>query len=320
MKRILLALVTIASTAHAGDKDRADALFKQGKKLMAEKKYADACEAFEHSMKLDPQIGTELNVGRCYEEWGKLGHALHSYQAAEKMAKDAGDARAPKIHELVEQLDPQVPRLTIHVPKDADTSSVRLDGAHVDSFADAIVLDPGSHKVEYATASGKKKSRVVPVERGGSSEITLDLPAQHEAVDHEQQPHPPPPPPPPVAETRDPGRGYRIGAYALGGVGVAAIGVSTYLTITAKSTYNDALKSHCGGMTNGCDDIGLRDTHDARHRANIGTIVFAAGAAAVAGGVVLYLVRPKAEHPAEAVYVVPSVTPDAAGLVVGGTL
>lgn len=65
MKRILLALVAITSTAHAGDKGKADALFKHGKKLMDEKKYADACEAFEQSMKLDPQIGTELNVGRC---------------------------------------------------------------------------------------------------------------------------------------------------------------------------------------------------------------------------------------------------------------
>jgi serine/threonine-protein kinase len=311
MKRLILALVAIASTAHAGDKDRADALFKHGKKLMDEKKYSDACEAFEQSMKLDPGIGTELNIARCYEEWGKLGRALQAYKAADKMAKDASDSRAAKIEELIGQLDPQVPRLTIHVAEGVDTSSVTIDGARPASFREPIVLDPGPHTIEYATTAGKKQ-KIVPLERGGSSEINLDLPAKD--GDHTTTA----PGGSHVEETRDPGRGYRLGAYVLGGAGVAAIGVSTYLTIAAKSTYNDALKNHCGGMTNGCDDVGLHDTHDARHRANIGTIVFAAGAAAIGGGVVLYLLAPKAEKPEQAVYIVPSVAPDSAGVVLGG--
>jgi tetratricopeptide (TPR) repeat protein len=314
MKRVILAVLAVASIAHAGDKDRADSLFKHGKKLMEERRFADACEAFEQSMKLDPQIGTELNVGRCYEEWGKLGRAFKSYKAAEKMAKDASDARAAKIGELVQQLDAQVPRLTLHVPADADTSSVTLDGAPVESFTDAIVVDPGPHKVAYTNADGAKKSKVVPIERGGSSEINLDLPVKQAKIDHT-----PPPPVTHVAETSDPGRRYRIGAYALGGAGVVAIGVSTYLTVSAKSKYNDALESHCGGMTNGCDDIGLRDTHDARHQANIATGVFIGGAAAIAGGVALYLLAPKAEKPDEATYIVPSVAPDSAGVVFGGS-
>jgi hypothetical protein len=318
MKRVLLALVAIASTAHAGDKDKADALFKHGKKLMDEKKYSDACEAFEKSMKLDPQIGTELNVGRCYEEWGKLGSAFHAYKTAEKMAKDAGDARAPKITELIGELDPQVPRLTIHIPEGADTSTVTIDGDKVTSFDQPIVLDPGPHTVAYATSKGKKKSKVVPIERGGSSEINLDLPVKPAHTDDTTTTATTPVTTPHVDEPADPGHGYRLGAYALGGAGLAAIGVSTYLTIAAKSKYNDALKDHCGGMTNGCDDIGLKDTHDARHQANIGTIVFIAGAAAIGGGVLLYVLQPQAEKAEQAMYVVPSVAPDAAGLVFGG--
>lgn len=320
MKRVLFALVAITSTAHAGDKGKADALFKHGKKLMDEKKYADACEAFEQSMKLDPQIGTELNVGRCFEEWGKLGRALHAYQTAEKMAKEANDERTPKIDELITQLDSQVPRLTIHVPDGADTSSVTIDRERVESFSEPILLDPGPHTIAYTTATGKKKSKVVPLERGGSSEINLDLPVKQAAGEHTTTTTTPPPPPPPhvVDETPDPGRGYRIGAYALGGAGLAAIGVSTYLTISAKSKYNDGLKDHCGGMTNGCDDIGLKATHDARSQANTATIVFIAGAAAIGGGVALYLLAPKAEKPEQAMYIVPSVAPDAAGVVFGG--
>ena len=325
MKRVILAVVVMSSLAYAGDKDKADTLFKQGKKLMAEKKYSDACEAFEQSMKLDPGIGTELNIARCYEEWGKVGRAWNTYKAAEKMAKDAGDSRADKIDGLINQLDPQVPHLTVHFSKDADTSSVTVDGAPVEDLSEPIVLDPGPHKVEYTTAAGAKRSKTIPIERGANLDVNLvDLPPKaHEKVDHTPPPPPPPPPPPHVTETPDPGKSYRLAAYGLGGAGVVAIGVSSYMTLSAKSKYNDALKSHCGGMTNACDDIGLTQTHDARHEANIATIVFSVGLAAVGGGVALYLLQPhaaKGEKTEESLYLVPSVGPDGAGLVFGGNL
>src|SRR5262252_5703897 len=109
----LALLVALGGQAVADkDKDKADSLFKQGKKLMAEKRYANACAAFEQSFKLDPGIGGELNIAKCYEEWGKLGRALQAYKKAEDMARDAKDPRLAKIHELVEALDPAVPRLT----------------------------------------------------------------------------------------------------------------------------------------------------------------------------------------------------------------
>jgi len=325
MKRTIAAILALSSSlAFAGDKDKADSLFKQGKKLMAEKKYADACEDFEQSMKLDPGIGTELNIGHCYEEWGKLARAFKSYKSALKMAKDASDSRADKIEGLVNQIDPSVPRLTMHVPKDADTSSVTIDGAAIADISQPILLDPGPHKVEYSTSTGGKKSKTIPIEKGGTYDANLlDLPIKAaQTADHVTSPPPPPPRPRHVAETSDPGKGYRIAAFAVGGAGIVAIGVSSYLTLSAKSSYNDALKKDCAGMTNMCNDAGLKATHDARHKANIATIVFSAGLAAVGGGVVLYLLAPHeakaTESTEESLYLVPSVSPDSAGLVFGG--
>lgn len=322
MKRSLVILLAISSLAYAGDKEKADSLFKQGKKLMGEKKYEQACDAFEQSQKLDPGIGTELNIARCYEEWGKLAHAYTAYKSALKTAKDAGDNRADKIEGLVNQLEPSVPHLTMHVPKDADTSTVRIDGAPVDDITEPIALDPGPHKVEYTTQAGAKKSKTLPIEKGGSYDANLvDLPIKGaEKVEH--PPPPPPPPPPHVVETPDPGKSYRIAAYSLGGAGIVAIGVSSYMTLSAKSKYNDALKKDCAGMTNMCNDLGLTATHDARHEANIATIVFSVGLAAVGGGVALYLLQPHAtkteKSEDEALYLVPSVSPDGAGVVFGG--
>src|ERR1700753_3820631 len=155
-----LCILLLASPAFA---DKADDLFKQGKKLMAEKKFAEACPKFEKSFSIDPGIGTELNLGKCYEEWGKLGKALKSYRDAQKRAEDGNDARAPKIKSLVKDLEPQVPRLVIHVPPGADTKGLQIaiDGVSisVDDLENPQLVDPGPKSVEYALGSGARKTK-----------------------------------------------------------------------------------------------------------------------------------------------------------------
>ena len=98
---VCVSIIVLCGVAHADKKEQADALFKQGKKYMEQKRFSDACESFEKSNKLDPAIGTQLNIAKCYEEWGKIGQAYLAYQAAEKQAAGAKDPREPKIHELV---------------------------------------------------------------------------------------------------------------------------------------------------------------------------------------------------------------------------
>ena len=325
----LLAILALCAVADA-NKDKADALFKQGKKLMADKRYADACEAFEKSYKLDPVIGTKLNVAKCYEDWGKIGRAFIAYQEAEKMAKDAKDPREPKIHEIVVGLGPSVPRLTIKLPKDAPPDlEVKLDTKKVTTFGEPLVIDPGPHTIEWKLGGSKqKKNKVVLVDRGGESEVSIDVPrpeaseddaaASGDVVSGTEKP------PEPAAEApKSPDRTQHIAGLALGGAGVVALGVSSYMTLSARGKYNDALDMYCGGMANNCDPTGLEITRDARSTANKATIVFLAGAAMVGGGVALYLLAPKrpAAAPAErSVYVTPSIGPDGLGLVVGGSL
>src|SRR2546428_931143 len=72
---------------------QADQLFKKGKRLLAQKKYPEACAAFEQSDHLDPGIGAKLNVAKCYQEWGKLATAWRWYVDAEMMATNAHDTR-----------------------------------------------------------------------------------------------------------------------------------------------------------------------------------------------------------------------------------
>jgi tetratricopeptide (TPR) repeat protein len=329
-------ILALASVASADKKERADALFKEGKKLMAEKRYADACASFEESYKLDPGIGAQLNTAKCYEEWGKLGRAFVLYQAAEEAARKENDPRADKIKELITELDSQVPRLTVNPPKNAPKGfQVTMDKKPITVLGSAFVVDPGPKTLEWWVGDGPKKQKIVAVERGGESEVTLDVPkgtvikpekgegdGGGEAGGGEDKK-------PTKGKVAVPGRTQRIGGIALGGAGVLAIGVSSIMTLSARGKYNDALDMYCNGMTNSCDAQGLDITHDARSTANTATVIFLVGVAAVGGGVALYVLAPKASSSSsssddegseeEAMrYIVPSVSPEGAGLVYGG--
>jgi hypothetical protein len=292
--------------------DRADQLFKKGKKLLAEKKYPEACTAFEDSDKADPGIGAKLNVAKCYEEWGKLATAWRWYSDAEQMARTGKDDRAPRIHAVLTELDGSVPRLTISAPAGARLTDVvvKLDGVDIDprTLGRERRVDPGPHQID-TVVGGETQTKVVPVERGGSSEITLEVPAPRKPVGE--------PATEPTEGEQDPGRNRRFIAYGVGGAGVVAIGVAGIVALRARGDYHDALDAHCAGATDTCDDAGLSQTHNARSRANIATAVTIGGLAAVAGGVYLYLTAPRTPRDEHVVYVAPSVG-TSNGLVIGG--
>ncbi len=327
MKYVAPVLLALCTPAFA---DKAEDLFKSAKKLMAEKKYKDACPKFEESDKLDPGIGVELNLGKCYEDWGKLGKAYHAYTDAEKKAKDANDDRVTKIHDLVQKLEPQVPRLVIHIPPGSNTKglTVAIDGVTIgkNELDDPQLVDPGPKQVVYSVDGAPTKTKLVAVERGGTSEVTLELPhAKGEPVaDGDAKPTPTPKPKPNPSDDAETepdttGHGQRVAGVAVASVGVVAMGVSAYLGLKARSKYNDALAAHCMGMTNACDAQGLTDTHDARSAANTATIIFAVGAAATITGIVVYVIAPRAASSTEhAFYVVPTTSSEGAGFAFGG--
>ena len=321
MQRAAIAMMLVVmGAAPAAADGKADALFEKGKKALAQKQYADACEAFELSDQLDPGIGVKLNAARCYEEWGKLARAYTWYVDAAALAEKQKDKRLPQIKELVDALDADVPTLTIQVPPNSDIagSQLKLDGK---PLPDGMVgketrVDPGPHELTWLSG-GARKSKTLALERGASREVQLDLapapPAATASVGVTSTGEP-------VAEA--PGgrsRTRTIASAALVGAGVVALGVSGYLTLSAKSDYNDALDTECMGMTTACSPRGLELTSDARSRANTATVFALVGVAAAAGGVILYLTAPSStEARTGTAYVTPSVSPTSAGLVVGG--
>src|ERR1700689_153733 len=89
--RNLLAPLVVASLAvgrpaladeSAENRAAADALYEQAGKLAEAKRWGEACNALEASLKLDPAYGTLMRLGSCYEMVGRNASAWSSYNDA----------------------------------------------------------------------------------------------------------------------------------------------------------------------------------------------------------------------------------------------
>jgi hypothetical protein len=112
----------------------------------------------------------------------------------------------------------------------------------------------------------------------------------------------------------------RYVAIGVGAGGLAALGVGLVFGAKASSSFNDA-KALCGDdlrCAPGDFDKDKKLISDARSSATIATVLVAAGTAAVAAGVIVYLTAPRAPERATA-QIVPVAHDRGAGLAITGT-
>jgi hypothetical protein len=191
---VLLCVATASlAAAQTSDKAVAEALFREGRKLMDEGKTAEACVRFENSQKLDPSTGTLLNLALCHEALGKTASAWAELNEALTQAeRDKHDKRIAFAKKRIAALEPRLARLRVKFATPVDESvEVRIDGVVLSAGAlsSPVPIDPGSHELEV-TAMGKVPwTNAFEIEEG----TTVDL------LVPELSPVPaPPPPPPPV--------------------------------------------------------------------------------------------------------------------------
>ena len=81
----------------AQDRATAEALFQEAKKLKAAEEYDAACPKFAASQKLDPALGTLLNLADCHEQQGLTASAWAEFLEAATLARRAGQAERAKV-------------------------------------------------------------------------------------------------------------------------------------------------------------------------------------------------------------------------------
>jgi hypothetical protein len=294
-------VVAPQARAQARDPAAAQALFDQGKKLMAAGKTGEACPKFVESERLDPGVGTLLNLAACYEASGRNASAWSTFLEGESAARAEGNADAARVaRSRADALATQLSKVTINVSHpNIPGLEVRRDDSVVGSaqWQVPIPSDPGIHHFR-ASAPGHKPWQSDVDLKGAGVTIEVDVPdlevlpvspAAPVAMAAPAVPGPTPSAPPDASDNTpraSSGLGtQRILAIGAAGAGVAGIVVGTVFGLKSKSKHDDAA-GHCNGSS--CDTVGVALRSDAISAGNVSTVAWIVGAAGLAGGAVLW--------------------------------
>jgi hypothetical protein len=187
---LLIALALTATpppppSSPMNDTARARALFDQGQKLYAKKKFADAVEKFEQAYAAHPAPALFYNVAKCREQLGETGAALRAYRDYLRMAPSATDREAVKAttanleRQLAEKGVQQL--LVLSEP----SAVVQVDGRVLGSSPASVELPAGPHQVVLMAQGYERVEKTVTLVAGRSAELSQTL-----------QIFTPPPPPP----------------------------------------------------------------------------------------------------------------------------
>lgn len=165
----LLALILACSSlapsyALAQGTALAETLFREGRRLMDQKRYSEACPKLVESHRIDPATGTLLALALCHEAEGKTASAWTEYTDAAARARTEGNKdREDVARKKAALLEPKLSRLTIRVSSQAAAIRglvITTDGVSQpkEAWGMAVPIDPGSHVVE-ANAPGHKAVR-----------------------------------------------------------------------------------------------------------------------------------------------------------------
>ena len=278
-------------TQKAGtDLAAAESLFREGKAAMAQKRYEEACSKFAESNRLDPQMGTLLNLAYCHESAGKTASAWGEFNEVAAQAARAGQTgRAGFAKQHAAAVEAKLSR--VKLTGGAADSTVKVDGKVVGAavIGSAIPMDPGTHRLEVSAPGKKSREATFDVPQGPSS-TEVPVPSLESAVASDAAPAPGPAEPEPApreAPKSSSSSGTRTAGFVLGGVGIAGIAAGAVFGVIylgKASDYNDC-HGFCGGTAQSDQD----KKSSAQTMGWISTAAFGVGVVGLATGTILLL-------------------------------
>lgn len=328
---IPLFVTTPAAPASAQDAATADALFQRGKEKMERRNYKAACALFLESYKQDPVPGALHALAVCHVEAGEVASAVmridEYLSIVEKLPPAQRAKHAERAKTASEQralLAPQVPRLTLVLPKESPSGTrVILDSVELipAALGREQPVDPGEHVVTTQAPGGKAKKHRFTILKGEKKRLELSV---DEAVPFWVEPLPQPTPqrakqgevtsrPGPIAGERsispvsgagrdDRGNhamsGYQSGAFVAGGVGALALvtGIVAGALVFGKKS---VIVESCNGTkcTRERIDAAREAAESAQFLGAMSTAGFVIGGSGLALGMVLFLSDPMRKPP-----------------------
>jgi hypothetical protein len=281
----------MAGFAFAQERDPALAteLFNQARDSVKSGDHATACPKFAESQRLDPKVGTLLNLASCLDKIDDLAGALHALQQAVNLCESTKDRRLKHARKELEKLEPRVPRLTLELASGAPEgilikrNAVELTTAILNS---PLPVNPGKHVIEV-TAPGHEP-RTFEIELVESEHKTQAIAPGPAIVEPEPASAPTAPEPVRDEGPRDTGTssgGSTLG-WVLGGIGVAGLAVATVTGVMILGK-NSTASSHC--ENNLCDAEGMDAAQSGKDLIPINTVAWAVGVVGIGSGAVLLL-------------------------------
>jgi hypothetical protein len=302
---VLGACLALPLSASA-DQAKAESLFREGRRLLAEGHVAEACDRFTESQREEPSSGALLNLARCHGDAGMTATAWGEYLAAAHLARAQGRTQQATEAELrAEELAPRLLRLVVELERQSPGIVVTRNGERLalSELGVSTPVDPGSHVIR-ATAPGYSDwtTTVLLAQPGQLRRVTIPalalLPSSNAASAHPPlldapkvptakkpsgQPH--------GKKTRDDTaerRAVPAGTWVAAGVGTATLVSTAVLAWVAKSTWDDAHERGFCDAAHACNRQGLDETDEARRLGNLATGSAAVSVAAFASALLLY--------------------------------
>jgi hypothetical protein len=324
-----LCLLAAPRAALGQDLAAAEALFKKGVADLDAGKYETACPALAESQRLDPRPGTLFAVADCRDKQGQIATARALYEdylrAVEQMTtslKLRHHDRAKTAKSRRDTLAVEVPELTLTLPAGAPAEvKVTRDGVVFSkaTFGIGLPVDPGEHVIKVQVGDGPIHEQRVTLQKRERKTVELQLgpklapePAKAATATATAAAPPPTAAPSQVASNKGPAAGptatagqtapppsaglggRKIAALAVGGVGLAGIGLGAAMGAMALDK-KGIIDAHCPDRK--CDAEGSKALQDAQIPGLVSTIGFGVGAAGVAAAVVLWVTAPSGAAP-----------------------
>ncbi|MBS1149227.1 MAG: hypothetical protein H6Q89_925 [Myxococcaceae bacterium] len=264
----------------AAEKERFKAYFTQGEKLYSQGEYGAAIWNFRRA---DRQLATPeviYDLAKCHEKLGDVAFATYYYRLYLKRSPSASDALdvAERVGTALAQAEANGRGfLEVEVP---GAEKLKVSNYEFPEGPIAIFLPPGDFEVTGTFPDGPK--RVVAQLRTGKTTTLVFEPLSPPLV--EARPGAPDEAVRVSKRTGGPSA-MRVTSYVVAGLGVAALAVGTVLGVLASGEANQ-LKTdktlnynQAQALANGANDKGL-----------VANVLWGVGGAAVAGGVVMFIV------------------------------
>ena len=173
---VMTAFLSALSPIARAENVSAEALFRAGRAAASRGDHNAACTHYRESYRLEPALGTLLNLAMCEEALGRFATAWQHYKDASRDLS-AEDQRFSWTKERLAALEGRVARLTIHVvPETAAKTRVVVGSIELDSaqLGSSFALDPGTHEISVLAAERAARKYTVEVAEGESKVLTLE--------------------------------------------------------------------------------------------------------------------------------------------------